>query len=343
MKINTLTKNKEKQYSDFLLKIHDSLFYASLKYRSFLKDYLACDDEYFLIEEKDQIKGVLPILKRKTERGVIINSLPYYGSNGGIIASDDSSYNELLRFYEAYISAPEVIVSCLTESPFSLRNIRPSTDFEDYRIGQITTIPHFDDQFDAKLFEIIDSSARRNIRKAQSSQVKVHVDNSLEAIKKLYEIHFENITSIGGKAKELRFFEMIPSYFVPEEDYNVYVASIDGKIVSALLLFYFNKTVEYFTPATIHDHRNAQPIAEVLRVAFADAAKRGFTRWNWGGTWITQDGVYKFKAKWGAKDYRYDYFIKLNDKSLLELTPQELLSIGNGFYTVPFRELRSSI
>lgn len=342
MNVEVLTKTKESQYSDFLLTIDDSLFYASLKYRNFLKAYLYCDEDYFLLKDGDEIKGVLPLLKRKTDKGVIVNSLPYYGSNGGIIAVDERSYYELLDFYNSYISSPEIVVSCLTESPFAIKNIKPSTDFEDYRIGQITPIPSFDENFDIKLFEIIDSSTRRNIRKAQSSSVKVEIDNSLDSFKHLYEIHYENITSIGGKAKDWRFFEMIPSYFEAGTDFNVYVASINGQIVSALLLFYFNKTVEYFTPATVHEYRNAQPIAELLRVAFVDAAKRGFTHWNWGGTWITQEGVYKFKAKWGAKDYRYDYFIKLNDKSLLELTPQELLLIGNGFYTVPFRELRSS-
>lgn len=341
MKVKVLTKSKESMYTDFLLKIDESLFYTSLKYKNFLKDYLCCDEDYFFIEEGGEIKGVLPLLKRKTDKGIIVNSLPFYGSNGGIIAVNDFFYNELLKFYNSYVTSPEIVVSCLTESPFSTKNIRPSTDFEDFRIGQITTIPTYVDNFDTKLFEIIDSSSRRNIKKAQSSSVEIRIDNTLESLRTLFEIHFGNITSIGGKAKDWRFFEMIPSYFEPGTDFNVYVASINGQTVSALLLFYFNKTVEYFTPATLYEFRNAQPIAEILRVAFLDASKRGFTSWNWGGTWIDQQGVYKFKAKWGAKDYRYDYFIKLNDKSLLDLTPQELLSLGNGFYTVPFRELRS--
>ena len=36
----------------------------------------------------------------------------------------------------------------------------------------------------------------------------------------------------------------------------------------------------------------------------ASAAKRGMTRWNWGGTWLSQDGVYRFKKGWAGRVVR---------------------------------------
>ena len=37
----------------------------------------------------------------------------------------------------------------------------------------------------------------------------------------------------------------------PEKDYNIYVAKLDNKKIASLLLLYFNKTVEYFTPTVL--------------------------------------------------------------------------------------------
>lgn len=337
--IRKLSFIDDSSYLRFLESIDTSLFYASSKYRDFLKFYLHCEDNYIAVFESGEIVGVLPLMLRETSLGYIVNSLPYYGSNGGVVAKTQAAHDLLIQYYLEFVSREDVVVSCLTESPLS-REISLKSDFEDYRIGQITTIPNYSQDFDIKLFEIIDSSTRRNIRKAQSSNVSVTIDNSLDAFKVLYEIHTENINSIGGKAKDWRFFENINKFFSPTKDFNLYIARIDGIIVSALLLFYFNKTVEYFTPATVAEFRNSQPISEILRIAFREASMAGFKWWNWGGTWITQDGVYKFKAKWGAQDYRYDYFIKLNNKSLLMKQPTELLELAKGFYTVPFKELR---
>jgi hypothetical protein len=70
--------------------------------------------------------------------------------------------------------------------------------------------------------------------------------------------------------------------------------------------------------------------------------RRGCRLWNWGGTWTSQGGVYRFKRKWGAEDRPYRYFIRINDRSVLDATPEELLERFPHFYVVPFSALRSA-
>jgi hypothetical protein len=81
----------------------------------------------------------------------------------------------------------------------------------------------------------------------------------------------------------------------------------------------------------------------ILLHAMLEAARRGFTTWNWGGTHIGQDGIYRFKRKWGARESRYRYFIQINDKSLLDSTAEELQERFPHFYVVPFSALRSTM
>ena len=97
----------------------------------------------------------------------------------------------------------------------------------------------------------------------------------------------------------------------PEKDYNIYVAKLDNKKIASLLLLYFNKTVEYFTPTVLEDYLNLQPMALILNKAFDDAKMKGYKYWNWGGTWLSQKGVFRFKKKWGAEGSNYNYFTKV--------------------------------
>ena len=52
-----------------------------------------------------------------------------------------------------------------------------------------------------------------------------------------------------------------------EKDYNLYVAKLNIKKIASLLLLYFNKTVEYFTPTVLEDYLNLQPMALILNKA----------------------------------------------------------------------------
>jgi hypothetical protein len=148
------------------------------------------------------------------------------------------------------------------------------------------------------------------------------------------------MADIGGRAKREDFFTAVPRHFAPHDGYDVYTARLEGEIVAALLVFWFGETAEYFTPVVEHDHRSHQPLAAILDRALADAAERGMRWFNWGGTWQSQDGVYRFKRKWGARDVRYRYFVKVNDRALLDSSPDELRDRFGDFYVAPFSALQ---
>ena len=114
------------------------------------------------------------------------------------------------------------------------------------------------------------------------------------------------------------------------------MAEKGGEPIAALLVFYFNKTVEYFTPATIHEFRNDQPSALIIHEAMKAAAKDGYKYWNWGGTWESQEGVYDFKKRWGASDHRYEYFIQILDDKVKEIPIQDLKVAFPNFYLYPY-------
>src|SRR5262249_37902883 len=99
---------------------------------------------------------------------------------------------------------------------------------------------------------------------------------------------------------------------------------------------------EYVMPAVDEGARDLQPSAALIWRAMTDSTARGIRIWNWGGTWRSQDGVYRFKRKWGAQERRYTYFVTINDRSLLTHSAAELSDAYPGFFTVPYALLTAN-
>lgn len=336
MQIKKLEKQDYQKYEKFLLEFKESLFYHSIKYKDFLEELLNIESNYLLaIDDNKNIQAILPLMVKEGKFGKIINSLPYYGSNGGILNKNDQAFKLILDAYNKI--SKESAGSTYITNPLQ-KNIKElDYDILDNRVGQWTSL-NYKENIKENIMNSFESSARRNVRKAIKENVKVEIDNT--QIDFLYETHYKNITSIGGKAKDKKFFDQIDKYFDKEKDYNIYIAKLYGKKIGALLLFYYNETVEYFTPAVVNEYRNIQALPLIIYQAMIDSNRSGYKWWNWGGTWQTQDGVYKFKNKFGAVDKEYKYFIKINNKNIYNSSKCELLKEYDNFYVIPFNKIK---
>jgi hypothetical protein len=338
MSVEVFRPEFAESFDQFLLTHPSSLFYSSSKYRQFLLNLLGCRDESLVAVDGGVIRGVLPLLSMRGEKGRVYNSLPYFGSNGGIVADSPALCAELVRAYNTVAGSQDTIAATIIDHPIApqvcsgLRH-----NYTDQRIGQFTDIAIQADHRE-EILTRIESRARWSVKKASQNGVTVEIDPT--QFDRLRQLHQENMQSIGGVAKSDAFFALVPRHFIPGQDFDLYVAKRDGVIIAALLLFYFNWTVEYFTPAIDNAFRTMQPLSLMLLEAMTDASRRGFTWWNWGGTWTSQSGVYLFKRQWAASDSRYSYYTQLNDDSILERSCDEILGLYPNFFVVPFSALK---
>jgi len=340
--ITQLKPTDNERYTQFLLGRDSSLFYHTLKYRDFLRHLLGCEDEYLVASEGEAIRGVLPLMYLESSAGRVYNSLPYYGSNGGILADDEAAHEALVNAYNRVARRDDTRCSTIIEDPFEARQLGAvAHSHQDYRIGQFTRLAGEEAISDAELLGRYDSSARRNVKKARNQGVTV--ETGVQHLERIREIHVENMQAMGGLAKSDRFFAELERFFSEGQDFDVYVALKDRQVVAGVLLFYFHRTVEYYTPAVAAEFRPLQPLAAVLATAMGDACKRGFRWWNWGGTWASQTGVYRFKKKWAAEERKYYYYTQVNDQSILGWPRQRILQAFPGFFTVPFDALTRAV
>jgi hypothetical protein len=339
--VSPIDASKEGEAWDAFLRGHrGGLIYQSIRYRELLVDHLGCEPEYLVARESGEIRGVLPLMWATDSGGRVCNSLPFYGSHGSPVADGSNTERALLDAYNERVTDSRTLAGTMVANPFLGHDPPPPVhDMTEERISQVTALPERADP--EAVLAIIESSARRNIRKAERQGIRVDLDHS--ALGELGQIHRGNMRSIGGLPKSEEFFAAIPRHLRPGEDFDLWVAQANGEMAAGLLVLYFDRVVEYFTPAIEHDHRSDQPLSLILLRAMVHAIDRAHRVWNWGGTQTTQHGVFRFKRKWGARQSRYRYFIQINDKSLLDSNAEEIQERFPHFYVVPFSVLRSTM
>jgi hypothetical protein len=353
-RIELLSQSSEKEYEHFLTQCRDALFYHSLKFRDVIRNFIKATDHYFVACEGGEIIGALPsFLKENSRYGNIINSLPFYGSHGAILAKssaeEDRIRKKLLGAFNSFAREKRCLLANIISSPFEknpsfyLREWQP--EYTDERIAQITELPHCSsfpkNELENELDKLIDSVRKRNVRKALKSGISLKSSSEPPDIAPLYQIHKENLIALKGIVKPRVFFQRVIDIMDAGRDYQIYYAEREGEIIAGLLVFYYKNIVEYYTPAIKLQYRNLQPLSFLIYRAMLDAIKKGYRYFNFGGTWKSQESLYQFKKRWGTKDYPYFYYIKAygDISHLKKLSRETILQEYPWFYVLPFSEL----
>lgn len=341
--LKRLTPSEETDYGRFVKEHPHAMFYHSLSYLKCIAELTRARQEtLLLVDRSGTMRGVLPALSKDGPFGRIINSLPFYGSIGGALASDGRAAAALIEGFNQLVAAPGVAGATIVGNPLVGEHAEENAHYTvtDSRIGQFTNLaPGEADPGDA-LMKSFHHKTRNMIRKGQKSGFTVRVDNDM--IQFLRDVHQENIRALGGRPKPDAFFDAIARWFTPNDDFRIWVARRAGEPVAALLLFYFRGTVEYFTPVVREAHRSQQPLSLLIFDAMVDASRRGYQLWNWGGTWASQESLYLFKARWGTYDVKYTYYVQVNHEAIPRSTPDFLLAHYENFFVVPFHLLQTA-
>lgn len=349
IEVTRLSAAEEAGYDAFAASHAHASFFHSLKYRRLLEKILPESDSVYLIARLNgAIVGVLPSFIRRSSCGNVLNSLPFYGSHGGALASDGPAMDEVKQALLARIRQIALEERCLTSTivtPLFEADVSSyeaaGYDFRDSRIGQVTVLPDGRDSVGERLMTTFHSKTRNMVRKAYKAGLDFFESAAPSDLEFLADLHRTNCAALGIVAKHRGFFLLVPELFEWAKEYKIWVAAKGRERAAALLLFYHNQTVEYFTPCSREEFRSDQPMSLLIFEAMKDAAERGFRRWNWGGTGAGLEGIYRFKKRWGATDHRYFYYTSQHQdvEPLLKLGKNGILSEYPYFYTIPFSSI----
>jgi hypothetical protein len=324
------------------------LIYPYPEFIAFLERATGGDATVILAEDAGKTVGALVYLTRDHPGvGRVLNSLPWYGSHGSCVVDatqpdGDAVRRALLLAFRKASDEADVLSSTMILShreqnvrPLYERAIEPTAT--DIRLGQITRLPTDIGPDKKALLAVFEQKTRNLVRKSLKQGFEERVTDDPEAWDFLHRIHTQNIEALGGAAKPRFHFEALRAA-LPASMRRLSLAMDGGTPVAALLLLYGGRTVEYVTPAIEVGARPRQPLSFLIWNGMRDAVARGFSAWNWGGTWMGQPSLRHFKAGFGAEDQYYSYLVRASPKGLAELRRQrsQLGALFPYFYTYPF-------
>jgi hypothetical protein len=278
------------------------LGYHHPQYQSLLTTLLGDELRCLILEQPGRgLCGVLPCRIAHTSAGEVINAFPFFGSNGAVLtapAVGDAVCERLLCMFRQLARRPEVLSATLY-TPFLtnpapwLANLQP----DDVRV-KFTQYLTFEQPpaWPAKRRADLKRAADRGYR------VRRGQPTDAAAIIALYE---ENCRRAGIPRKPAAFISgtlAIEERLGRTSPMRWLVATLDDRVVAALLYGQGLETGSYILPCASLEERAGQPNALLIDVAVRTAYEEGVRAWNFESSPAWDDQVFKFKSRWGARE-----------------------------------------
>ncbi len=327
------------EYNSFL-KNTTSTFYHSSKFLRLLEKLLGAKTGAIEIKEKGVLIGILPYLIKKTKFGNIINSLPYFGSYGGVLTQTNENAKKILEKFNDVNKEKDVLSSVIIGNPFKTNHEIYEKyfqhNFTDSRTTQCTKL----DISESGLFGKFEKRVRWSIKKADKNNIDIKKSGLNEKITSdFFNLHKTNMENKNGQFKSKEFFYQTEKIFESGKDYDVFIGLKEDKPISFLLVFYFNGFTEYYMPAQNLELRDLQASSKLIWESMRESIKKNILYYNFGGTPKNNYPLYKFKKGWNSVDYNYKYYISADIEKIKEIGLEELKKLFQNFYIIPYNEI----
>jgi hypothetical protein len=166
----------------------------------------------------------------------------------------------------------------------------------------------------ASLFEGLEGSVRRAIRKAEKSGLRVSIENGLDAIRSYYELHCLTRKKHGMPPQPFLFFKNIYLHLLAEGFGFVALAKLDGQAIAGAIYFTAGKKAVYKFGASNSQMDSLRPSNLVMWKAIEHLAKSGCAVLDFGRTSMFAEGLRRYKLGWGTKENPL-YYLKFNPKT----------------------------
>jgi lipid II:glycine glycyltransferase (peptidoglycan interpeptide bridge formation enzyme) len=337
MKIELVSKPTE--YDEFVKK-NPSTFYQSSKHLKFLENILKINAKFIVARDNNEMVGVMPIFCKETKFGKVINSLPFFGSYGGVIGQKNEAEKNIIKFLNEYNEKSDILSSVIISNPFKNTDVYEKYfKFVDKNERLIQCI-NLKNNTKENLWNNFEQRVRRGIRKAEKNMIVVENSEPTEKLlKKFYKHHVKNISIKNGAVKPKEFFVEMVKNFKINEDYEILTAKYQSEPIAYLLVFNFKTFTEYYMPAYDVEKSNLQGTSLLIWESIKNSLLKKMEFYNFGGTHMKNDSLYNFKKGWNTGDFQYNYYTYANVDKLEEIGKEKLKSIFKYFYVYNYNKI----
>lgn len=181
----------------------------------------------------------------------------------------------------------------------ALADVPASTSFYDHRLELQSD--------ESALFATFDSTVRRNVRKAEQSDLTIEFSQSLEATQAFYDLLCLTRQRHGMPPQPFGFFANIQRHVLAEKQGWVVLAR-QGKVpVAGAIFLQFGRSVIFKFSASNKDFQHLRANNLVIWHAIRHYAREGYTSLYFGRTSLNNEGLRRFKLSWGTQERKSQY------------------------------------
>lgn len=157
------------------------------------------------------------------------------------------------------------------------------------------------------LFARCDSATRRATRKAEQGPLRVDFSTSLGAVKEFYRLLCRTRQRHGVPPQPFSFFAALQREVLAAGHGFVVLARLEGRAIAGAVYLHFGGVATYKYGASDERYQQYRGNNLVMWRAVSHFAAAGFSRFDFGRTDRSNEGLRRFKLGWGASERLVSY------------------------------------
>jgi hypothetical protein len=292
---------------------------------------------YLGARQNGKLVGMLPAFSIKSQAGTIYSSLPFFGPNAGVLCNADESQAEIHQaLLKALLRHAEQAnaLSCSIYTPFLFKGF----SLYDSLMPEAIVVNRFTQYLALTTTSWRQGALARNLRKAEREGVEIDKRVTPQRLEIFYTIYRQNCIEYDIPQKPRKCVEFLTQSSFIGRYTDIYFAFYRGEMIGGLLVVYSPQTVSYYIPCSITKARTLQPGALLINQALKEAQARDVKYWNWESSPSREDGVYRFKEKWGSSESLYRIYVQAfcSPETFQQLGQDTITSQFPFYFVYPF-------
>jgi hypothetical protein len=151
------------------------------------------------------------------------------------------------------------------------------------------------------------SCIQRAIKKANRQQLEVITGEKLQNLEEFYRLHIKTRKKHGVLIQPFNFFKNLWDALTPRNMLSLLLVRHKGKFVAGIILLWMNKTAHYKFGASDSKFLHFRVNQWLMWEAIKQAKKKGCKRFDFGRASVDNNGLSKYKSRWGTQNSPLDY------------------------------------
>jgi hypothetical protein len=153
-----------------------------------------------------------------------------------------------------------------------------------------------------KVWKKIHEMHRRNIKIAQENDVKIVLGETQENLADFYQLHLLTRRRQGVPIQPWKFFETMQRLLFDQEHGFLLLAYRNGQCLAGAIFLNWKETLTYKYGASRDDSLKYRPNNLIMWTAIQQGCEQGYRCFDMGRTDLDNNGLRKFKSRWGAAE-----------------------------------------